>query len=744
MRRWLTFLVFALGACDAVGAAAVEPIYPGQTWGTKTPDEVGLDAGKLKALSDYAGGFGCVIRHGYLVHTWGDAGRRMDVASAAKPIYVHFLFKAVADGRIFNLDEPVCKWEPRLKGINAKLDYKDARITWRHMANQISCYGLAEEPGTAYAYNDWQMALLFDTLFMKVYGAGLDTVDEAVLHAQLTDMIDCQDDPTFLAFGTGDRPARLGISPRDFARFGLLYLRQGKWRDKQLISPELVRMAVTSPVPNSIPRAGNEAAEMIPGQRSIGSRRIPDNQTDHMGSYSWLWWINGIDRAGKRHWPDVPIDTYGCFGHGGKRAMVVLPGLDLIISWNNTRIEGREKENQALKQLLDAVEPRGLTVDREHPQWLRHADGKPFFMCGPGDPEDFLYRGTLNVDGTRSGDQMQLIEKLEGTGANCLYLQAVRSHGGDGDATHNPFVGHDPAHGVNAKVLDQWEQWFSEMDRHGIVIYLFVYDDSTCVWNTGDEVDAQEREFIETLVNRFEHHDHLIWCIAEEYAERLSAERVRRLAATIKAADDHDHPVAVHLNHGLDFSEFADDPSIDQFAIQYNVPTAEALHAGVVQAWREAKGRYSLNLSEAADWGTDAEARRKAWACAMGGAHVMVLEMDIAGTPAEDLIDCGHLAQFLSVVSLPGMEPHDELAHGDTQYVLAQPGEQYVAYAANATGRLGLRRMKAGEYAFRWFDCATGSITRQESVPVGQGDQVWETPNGFGPEVAVHISRSEN
>ncbi|UCD50604.1 MAG: DUF4038 domain-containing protein, partial [Phycisphaerales bacterium] len=448
------------------------------------------------------------------------------------------------------------------------------------------------------------------------------------------------------------------------------------------------------------------------------------------------------DREGRRHWPDVPDDAYGCFGHGGKRAMVVLPSLDLIVSWNNTRIEGRDMENEALKHLVEAVVPPRLSVDPEHPQWLRRADGKPFFMCGPGDPEDFLYRGTLNADGTRDGDQIQLIEKLKGTGANCIYLQAVRSHGGDGDATHNPFVDHDPARGINAKVLDQWEQWFAEMDRERIVIYLFVYDDSTLVWDTGDAVSASEREFIETLVNRFEHHDHLIWCIAEEYAERLSAEGVRRIAATIKAADDHSHPVAVHLNHGLDFSAFADDPHIDQFAIQYNVSTAEELHAGVVRAWRRAKGRYSLNLSEAADWGTGAEARKKAWACALGGAHVMVLGMDIASTPECDLKDCGSLVQFFSVVPLPGMEPHDELARGDTDYVLAQPGQRYVAYAADSQGQMGLRQMTAGEYTFYWFDCRSHRWLALDSVTVGAGDQAWRIPDGLGPEVALYINRS--
>jgi CubicO group peptidase (beta-lactamase class C family) len=226
------------------------------------------------------------------------------------------------------------------------------------MANQISCYGLAEAPGTAFAYNDWQMALLFDTLLTKVYGATHETVDE-VLHTRLTDLIGCQDNPTFLAFGTGDRPGRLAISPRDFARFGLLYLRGGRWKDQQLLRPELVRMAVISSVPNSIPRAGNKAAEMIPGQRSIGSRRIPDNQTDHMGSYSWLWWINGVDREGRRHWPGAPPDAYGCFGHGGVRVMVVLPSLDLIVSWNDARVEDRDQEGEALKRLIAAVTDPG-------------------------------------------------------------------------------------------------------------------------------------------------------------------------------------------------------------------------------------------------------------------------------------------------------------------------------------------------------------------------------------------------
>lgn len=350
----IIFIVIAVVLFLGIGksiASEDTPVYPGSDWVVKTPAEVSMDVSKLKAISDFSGGFGCVVRHGYMVYTWGDPSQRMDVASAVKPWYVHFVIKALEEGKIGSLDEPILRFEPRLESLNPDLNHKDRAITWRYMCNQISCYGVREEPGKAYDYSDYNMALLFDTLFLKVYGVTWDTVDRDVLHPQLTDLLECQDNPTFLAFGD-DRPGRLKISMRDFARFGLLYLRQGRWKDRQLIRADSVKMLVTSPLPNSIPRCQGEAAEMIPGQRSIGGG---SNQTDHIGSYSFAWWINGIDREGKRHWPGAPADTYGCFGHGGLRAMVVMPDLDLIIGWNDTQIDSRDKEDRVLTLLKESV-----------------------------------------------------------------------------------------------------------------------------------------------------------------------------------------------------------------------------------------------------------------------------------------------------------------------------------------------------------------------------------------------------
>jgi len=350
-------------------AWADEAVFPDRSWQERSPAEVGMNVGKLEELRRYAGGLGCVVRHGYMVYTWGDATKRMDVASACKPWYTHFLLKAIEDGKVPGVDEKIIRWEPRLKGLNAKRGYKDRQITWRHLANQVSCYGVEERPGEAYDYSDYNMALFFDTLFLKVYGSSWKTVDDQVLPPLLTDKIGCQDNPTFMAFGTGNRPGRVGVSARDFARFGLLYLRGGKWNGQQLIDPEHVKLATTTPLGNSIPRTTGRSAEMIPGQRSIGGG---NNQTDHLGSYSFAWWTNGTDRDGRRHWPDVPTDTFGAFGHGGKRAMVVLPVLDLIVCWNDSKINGREMENRALRLAVEAC--------RAKPRKVGHVSNVPVVL----------------------------------------------------------------------------------------------------------------------------------------------------------------------------------------------------------------------------------------------------------------------------------------------------------------------------------------------------------------------------
>ena len=390
--------------------------------------------------------------------------------------------------------------------------------------------------------------------------------------------------------------------------------------------------------------------------------------------------------------------------------------------------------------------PGQIVRDTQNPAWLKYHGGGPFFMCGPGDPEGFLYRGDLRADGTRDGDQMALIEKLKGTGANSIYLMAVRSHGGDGEATHNPFIDHDPAKGLNPAVLDQWETWFSEMDRNGIVIFFFIYDDEARIWDTGDRMDDDERRFIRALVTRFKHHKHLIWVTAEEYQERFSPERMIRIAAEIRSTDEHGHPIAVHKLPGLSFSEFAGVPVIDQFAIQYLDAENPQMYDDLAKASRTAAGRYNLNFSEGHPIVDGSVLRHRNWRAAMAGAYVMVLGMDIASTPRADLEDCGRLVRFMESTNFHEMAPRVDLGHADTDYVLAKPDHSYIAYglaetAAGDLRRLGLRDLSTGTYDLRWFDPVSGATVEQAGLALEAGDHAWDKPDSFGGEAALYLRR---
>jgi len=518
----------------------------------------------------------------------------------------------------------------------------------------------------------------------------------------------------------------LRMTPRDYARFAYFLLRDGKWGEEQIVSPEWV-------------------------QRFRLFRYYPNIRSNADGYFG----------------QEYPRDMFRIAGSGLNWAFIV-PSMDLI-ALRTSRVDNsrwEEVEKKFLRKLFAAVggikeeggaggvAPAGrIVVDPERPQWLMREGGRPFFMCGPGDPEGFLYRGELNADGTRSGDQEELIEKMEGTGANCIYLMAVRSHGGDGDATHNPFVDNDPQKGVNSKVLDQWEKWFTTMDENGIVIYLFIYDDAINVsknlgWPLSEsgQLHSGEKDFLETLVNRFEHHRNLIWCVMEEVEEMGDdyKEHTRKITAAIREADDNKHAIAVHQLNGLAF-HFPDEPNIDQFAIQYNVETAGEMHDGAVKAWKEAAGRYSLNMSEVKSHtvGGRAPTRKKSWACAMGGAYVMIIEMDIASTTIGELEDCGRLVRFFESTNFYEMSPHDELRNGGTEYVLAEPGRSYIAYASELNGKIGLRDMSRGSYDFRWFDCATEKEVLQSGVTVAAGDRMWYKPAGISNELAVYIKRVE-
>jgi CubicO group peptidase (beta-lactamase class C family) len=125
--------------------------FPEDDWITITPEEAGLDAGRLDAFlagldvkgadfggEDHTGNrWGSVItRGGYLLHSWGDRHYRFQTASTGKTFSWVLLAFAIEDGLI-DPDEPIHKtWtgEGQLSHPHKHLDQGHHKtLTWRHM-----------------------------------------------------------------------------------------------------------------------------------------------------------------------------------------------------------------------------------------------------------------------------------------------------------------------------------------------------------------------------------------------------------------------------------------------------------------------------------------------------------------------------------------------------------------------------------------------------------------------------------
>lgn len=385
-----------------------------------------------------------------------------------------------------------------------------------------------------------------------------------------------------------------------------------------------------------------------------------------------------------------------------------------------------------------------LMVDPTTNRWLvynrdNNGDGlkDPFFMCGPGDPEGLLYLANAST----------LVSRLIPTGANSLYAIGIRSWG-DGGTNEDPFINHRDSHsGINQQIITNWRTILKPADDAGIATHFFFYDDTTQVggemgWPLQNgELHPEEKAYIDAVVNTLEGLKHIVWSVAEESQEMGSDyfQHVSKIAQEIRLADDNDHPITTHQLNGTNFI-WADDTNLDQFAMQYNVPTAQNLHDGMIQAWGIANGRYNLNMAESANYGTGAVARQKNWAVATGGAYVMVLGWkDFLNT--SDLQQCGYLVDFFESTDFNTMAPHDELKSGGTTYVLANPGVSYIGYAPSLSGNMGFKGLTSGAvYTLKWLDTVSGNTVTQSQTTTAS-EQSWPKPTGFGSEVAVYLKR---
>jgi len=387
-----------------------------------------------------------------------------------------------------------------------------------------------------------------------------------------------------------------------------------------------------------------------------------------------------------------------------------------------------------------------ITVD-ESGHWFEYAgNGEPYFMAGSGGPEGFLYYSDSR--------KQSIVDQLISNDVRAIYIHAVRSDGGDGGGDENPFFGNSPSNGVDPAVLDEWDRYLSQLDEAGIVTWFHLYDDGARPYGAcNPDLPDGEKQFIQTMVERFRGYQHLVWLPTEEHIIKacsdnsVDVEKAKAIAAEIRRYDDV-HPVGVHHNNGQS-NHYLGNTDIDVFSQQVCQQSRFTSVDGIHTAGEFGEDVYVM--AECHPWHKDlldagqrTTLRQSFWASAMAGGYVLFYDAWESTDPTDDMLaDLGRINAFMDTTRFAETVPADQLAAAGTKWVLGnEANDVYIAYSNTDPSSMGVQGLSAGTYDLGWFDPVTGQTVSQ-AVTVADGTATFPVPGQIGAEVALSIEPSD-
>ena len=229
-------------------------------------------------VKDRGGASGLITRHGYVVAEWGEPGRADITNSVTKTFLTTVIGLAWQRGLIHDVNDYARDYMP------PDIDLFDAphnrNIKWDHLLRQTSdwqgtLWGKPDwadrpegqkpedwskrklyEPGTHYKYNDvrvnalalaalevWRRPLpeVLREEWMEPIGAS----STWRWYGYENSWVDIDGRKIQSVSGGGHWGGGMFINAYDMARFGYLFLRNGKWKDRQIVSEKWIQMART-------------------------------------------------------------------------------------------------------------------------------------------------------------------------------------------------------------------------------------------------------------------------------------------------------------------------------------------------------------------------------------------------------------------------------------------------------------------------------------------------------------------
>lgn len=248
-----------------------QAINQATTFGAKEPYDQIIGPMKTRAPAN-----GIIIYKGAVIAQWGNTQAVDMTHSITKTFLTTVTGLAWQQGLIHNLQDKVSSYMPH--GVDLYQGEHNSQISWDHLLRQTSdwqgtLWGKPDwadrpegktpadwpkrplrTPGSHYKYNDVRVNLLaLSTLYVwrKPLPQVLNEQIMAPIGASSTwrwygydnSWIELDGQKMQSVSGGGHWGGGMFINAWDLARFGYLFLREGQWQDKQLISKEWIRLA---------------------------------------------------------------------------------------------------------------------------------------------------------------------------------------------------------------------------------------------------------------------------------------------------------------------------------------------------------------------------------------------------------------------------------------------------------------------------------------------------------------------
>lgn len=246
-----------------------------QTFGRREPDYKIIGPTQPRAALN-----GLIVHRGYVVAEWGDTARTDMAHSVAKTFLTTVVGLAWQRGLIRDLDDFARDALPTAERELLFAPGPNARITWDHLLRQTSdwsgtLWGIPDwadrpagatpadypnrpkhEPGTFFKYNDVRINLLA-LCALHVWRRPLpDVLREELMdpigasttwrwHGYENSWIELDGRRVQSVSGGGHFGGGMFINAWDLARFGYLFLRGGKWADREVVSEKWIALART-------------------------------------------------------------------------------------------------------------------------------------------------------------------------------------------------------------------------------------------------------------------------------------------------------------------------------------------------------------------------------------------------------------------------------------------------------------------------------------------------------------------